>query len=201
MELSVPDTSTCSSVTLLDKWPHVVLSTKSYNHLNHIILFFWPHPSGSWMVTKPKVAIKRWNTWDGAEGVGGGRWGEAWREMGWRRSLHWRSRNTMMDDGICSHRTQKQEVDLEVSRELWCLSAEKRRQGSLVPRTAGPGRVPSSLLCFSFTEGTEVWSDYWEDFLGCFLSPSSQKPPAPKKLRLFLSCNESKSYNPVLKGL
>lgn len=64
------------------------------------------------------------------------------------------------DDGICSHRTQKQEVDLEVSRELRCLSAEKRRQGSLVPRTAGPGRVPSSLLCFSFTEGTEVWSDY-----------------------------------------
>lgn len=53
------------------------------------------------------------------------------------------------DDGICSHRTQKQEADLEVSRELWCLSAEKRRQGSLVPRTAGPGRVPSSLLCFS----------------------------------------------------
>lgn len=162
------------------KWPHAVLATKSYSHLNHSILWLWPHPNGSCMVMKPKVTTRgrtcemagaeeaAWREREGAAFAGGG-------ETGWSNVLLW---------------TWKQWAGLGVSREQWCLTSEKRGQGPGVPTSGGPARRPQAC-CALLCGRTGVQADDCEDILDCFVT-LPEESPILKQLRMFPSCNQHK---------
>lgn len=150
------------------KWLHVILSTKRYNHLNHSIWLFWPQPSGSGMVIRPKVAVKEASIRDTRV------WGEGLNGSIWRGSRHWRRRNTMIKFADTEHENKRQLCKSAGNNGFWLLRRDNRDyhfQELLLLKD-------SRKACCSLLLHGKYWDLEWLlwRFLGLFSYPPNRNP-------------------------
>ena len=143
----------------MDKWPHVVLFTVSYYHISHIILLFWPHPSGSGMVIKAQVAMNRLNRWDPSCWKGGLKGDCPRRQI---------SVKDEKQDGSFALTTQKQETRTSQQGTMVSDFREEEVIGITCFQNCWSWEIFTKPgVFFPFVESTEIWS---KALLGCFLT-------------------------------